>query len=145
MARIELENKISFYIRNGYHIISDSYNTVSLKKEGDSINNLLHLILTIFTCGLWLIVWLLLICVSSERDLYVTLSYDEYKHKILVNNAYIGENTTNSTRVQSNERNYSTNQYDDNIVEKMRQLKDLYNLELITQEEYEKKKKDLLG
>lgn len=140
MARRELEGTIETYIRNGYHIVSDSTNTVTLKRDGESVSHALHLILTLLTAGFWLIIWLLIICSTNEQASYVTISYNEENGTVSVNDSYKGE-TINNYNANTNDR--TTNVKDD-IVEQMRQYKELLDLGIITQEEYDKKKKEIL-
>ena len=46
--------------------------------HGRPVNHVLHLILTLITCGLWGVVWLLLVLTGGEKR--VTLAADEWGH-----------------------------------------------------------------
>jgi hypothetical protein len=56
------DNYVSTKALEGYLIVDkNSENLVAvLKKEGDKINNTLHAIITVATCGAWSIWWLIL-------------------------------------------------------------------------------------
>ena len=45
---------------------------------GKPVNHMLHLILTLVTCGAWSLVWLILFIVSETSRRTVTLNIDEY-------------------------------------------------------------------
>jgi hypothetical protein len=54
--------------------VADGYRAIVL--TGEPVNHALHVLLSIFTCGLWLPVWLLLIALGGvkRRQIFV----DEY-------------------------------------------------------------------
>jgi hypothetical protein len=45
---------------------------------GNPVNHVLHLILTLVTCGVWSLVWLILFIISQTSRRTVTLNVDEY-------------------------------------------------------------------
>ena len=48
---------------------SDSWAVIA---RGRPVNHVLHLLLTIFTCGLWGLAWLLMVALAGERRVTVT-------------------------------------------------------------------------
>jgi hypothetical protein len=56
--------------QNGWQVISQTDTTAQLKK-GKHTSHLLHLILTIVTLGLWLLVWIPLAIFGGEKQRYV--------------------------------------------------------------------------
>jgi hypothetical protein len=50
--------------------------TMAVLKSGSKPNHVLHLLLTLATCGLWAIVWLPLGLTQKERRLTLTLNPD---------------------------------------------------------------------
>lgn len=42
--------------------------------KGKRVNHVLHLILTILTFGLWVVVWLLVTAFGGERTAYITVT-----------------------------------------------------------------------
>jgi hypothetical protein len=64
-------------VRQGWRVESQmDFQAVMVK--GQRVNHLLHLILTIFTAGLWGIVWLILVLTGGEKRSVITI--DEYGH-----------------------------------------------------------------
>lgn len=53
------------------------YNAV-LRYGGKPVNHVLHLILTLITAGLWLVVWVILAIAASAGQKTFTLTVDEY-------------------------------------------------------------------
>jgi hypothetical protein len=47
-----------------------------VERARDWINHILHLILTLVTCGVWAIVWIVLAFVGGERR--IALNVDDY-------------------------------------------------------------------
>lgn len=47
--------------------------TAILKKK-ETINNTLHIVLSLVTCGFWLTVWLIMALVNANKEKTVTLS-----------------------------------------------------------------------
>lgn len=60
---------------NGYRVaVHDGDRAIIV--NGQPVNHVLHAILTIFTCGLWLLVWLLVIASGGEKRRAIHI--DEY-------------------------------------------------------------------
>ena len=59
----------------GGRIESQTDNAVVIV-QGKPVNHILHLLLTVFTFGLWLPIWLILILVGGEKREIITI--DEY-------------------------------------------------------------------
>lgn len=45
---------------------------------GKPVNHILHLVLTLVTCGFWSLVWLIVWIMSTQSQKTVTLTADEY-------------------------------------------------------------------
>ena len=54
-----LSKEISKYISKGYKLVdkNDSNYSAILHRDAEKTNHILHLLLTIVTCFLWLIIW----------------------------------------------------------------------------------------
>lgn len=69
----------------------DQTSAVLLKK--DEVNHILHLLLTVFTCGLWAIIWLL--AAASARVHMYRLVVDEFgivrRSKVREQGAWVAE------------------------------------------------------
>ena len=54
-----LSGEISKYIRQGYKLVdkNDANFTAILHRDAEKTNHVLHLLLTLVTCFLWLIIW----------------------------------------------------------------------------------------
>ena len=61
--------------RHGWRVQSQTATQAQLLK-GKPTNHILHLILSIITLGLWLIVWVLMVIFAGEKQRLVTV--DEY-------------------------------------------------------------------
>ena len=61
-----LDWEVGLRVLEGYRVESQTDFQAMLVK-GRRINHLLHFLITVFTFGLWLIVWLLLIAFGGER------------------------------------------------------------------------------
>jgi len=58
--------QVAKLLRSGYHIETQTDEMTQLVK-GHPVNHILHLLLSVFTFGLWLPVWLLVALVSGEK------------------------------------------------------------------------------
>ena len=58
--------QVAKLLRSGYHIEVQTAEVTQLTK-GHPVNHILHLLLSVFTLGLWLPVWLLVALVSGEK------------------------------------------------------------------------------
>jgi len=63
---------------DGYIIVDKNTESLVavLQKEGKKINHILHLIITLLTCGLWGIVWAVLYFTNKSGD-RIRVSFDE--------------------------------------------------------------------
>lgn len=75
MARGNLNQSIANYVRSGWRVEAqtDSY---AVMVYGKPANHILHLLLTLFTFGLWAIVWIIVALSSGEKRR--TLQVDGY-------------------------------------------------------------------
>jgi hypothetical protein len=75
--------KLSEYIATktlvGYIVVHRDENnaTAVLSLPGKPVNNVLHAIISIFTCGLWIIVWVIL-AASQRREQRIRSTVDQY-------------------------------------------------------------------
>ena len=58
--------QVAKLLRSGYHIEVQTAEVTQLTK-GHPVNHILHLLLSVFTLGLWLPVWLLVALVRGEK------------------------------------------------------------------------------
>lgn len=66
IRKTELDHKVRAAVSRGWHVESQSeYQAVLVK--GKRPNHILHLLLSIFTLGLWIPVWVFLAVVKHER------------------------------------------------------------------------------
>ena len=66
--RALLSNEVTRLLRQGRRVESQSdYQAVLLR--GKQVNHILHLLLSVFTAGIWLIVWLSLLGKGIKREL----------------------------------------------------------------------------
>jgi hypothetical protein len=64
--RAWLAQQVDEHLRNGWQIESRTENLASLR-IGKPINHVLHLLLTLVTCGVWVLVWIYLAMFQGER------------------------------------------------------------------------------
>lgn len=70
-----LGRHITSMVAQGYRVESQSdFQAVMVK--GKDVNHILHLILSLVTAGLWLLVWLLLVATGGEKRSMITV--DEF-------------------------------------------------------------------
>ena len=67
------DEQLAKLLRSGYHIETQTDELTQLAK-GHPVNHILHLLLSVFTFGLWLPVWLLVALVSGEKRKVVARS-----------------------------------------------------------------------
>lgn len=70
----DLDAEIERRLASGWRVESDYGNTVTLVK-GQRVNHILHLLLSIFTAGAWILVWLVLAAFGGERR--TAFTYDD--------------------------------------------------------------------
>lgn len=69
-------NMISTKTLQGYMIVdrNDKALVAVLAKQGEKVNHLLHFLISCFTCGFWILVWVYLSLVrSKERRLRISI------------------------------------------------------------------------
>ena len=64
--RAWLAQQVDEHLRNGWQIESRTENLASLR-IGKPINHVLHLLLTLVTCGVWVLVWIYLAMFQGEK------------------------------------------------------------------------------
>lgn len=74
-----LSRIVSTRTLEGYSVVDRNDQAVSavLNRPGKPVNHVLHGIISIFTCGLWAIVWIIL-ALTQRREQRVRLSIDQY-------------------------------------------------------------------
>jgi hypothetical protein len=73
--RAALEEFVAARMAEGWRVESRSEFSVTMVR-GKRINHILHLLLTIITAGLWVIVWILLALGGGEKHGIVTVDED---------------------------------------------------------------------
>ncbi len=82
MENLDRKKRFDIYVSTkaleGYTIVDkNSENlTAVLKKEGSKVNNTLHGLITLFSCGMWGIVWLILYF-KGKKDSRIRITIDE--------------------------------------------------------------------
>lgn len=70
-----LDGVIAQRSRQGWRVLSRTQTQAQLTK-GKNVSHLLHLILTVFTLGIWLLIWLAMGVLGGEKQRLVTV--DEF-------------------------------------------------------------------
>ncbi len=72
------DNYISTKALEGYTVVDkNAENLIAvLKKEGDKVNHTLHGIITLLTCGLYALIWII-IFLMAKKDSRLRISIDE--------------------------------------------------------------------
>ncbi len=70
-----LDAQVARYVQAGWAVESRS-ETMAVLKSGDRPNHVLHLLITIFTCGFWAFVWFLLAVTSRQHRMALTVAPD---------------------------------------------------------------------
>ncbi|MFF8482241.1 hypothetical protein ACGFZG_14930 [Streptomyces antibioticus] len=78
---IVLDWTVNEYVARGWRLESRSP-TQAIMTQGDPVNHVLHAILTIFTCLLWGIVWVVIAATSKQQR--VSLTVDRTGHVAVV-------------------------------------------------------------
>lgn len=68
----QLANMVATEVARGWRVESQT-DTMAVVVRGKKPNHILHLLLTVFTVGLWLPVWLLVAIVSGEKRKTLTV------------------------------------------------------------------------
>lgn len=78
-----LSRMISSKSLEGYTVVdrNDREATAVLALGGKPVNHVLHLIISLVTCGLWAVVWLLLI-ITARKEQRIRISVDQYGNLI---------------------------------------------------------------
>lgn len=71
----KMSQAISYEIAQGWKVEYQGPDQVVLV-SGKKVNHILHLILTLFTGGFWLLVWLIVILANPSKKLMITV--DDY-------------------------------------------------------------------
>ena len=58
--------RVANAVSRGGHVVYESDTEVHVV-EGKAVNHVLHLLLTVFTLGLWIIPWIILVATGGER------------------------------------------------------------------------------
>jgi hypothetical protein len=74
-GRRNLAQAVAREVAGGYRIESQSDDQAVLVK-GKGVNHTLHLILSLITCGVWALVWLIMYFVAKPKRVILTL--DEF-------------------------------------------------------------------
>lgn len=74
-----LAGRIAYWVRNDYRVEAQSPEQ-AVMVTGHRPNHILHLILTILTLGIWLIVWIILAIAGGEKR--KTIAVDAYGRAI---------------------------------------------------------------
>jgi hypothetical protein len=72
-----LDDAVGQYLMAGYELRGRSGFQAAVGTNAQPVNHVLHLLIAVFTCGLWAIVWLLL-ALGAPKATTVYLSVDEY-------------------------------------------------------------------
>lgn len=75
-----LNREVAQQVRGGWRVQSQTPTTAQLVK-GHRTNHILHLILSIITLGIWLIVWLLMVVFGGESHRYLEVDEIGQVHK----------------------------------------------------------------
>jgi hypothetical protein len=77
--RAALDAYVAQQASHGWRVISNTGTQAQLVK-GKPTNHVLHLLLTIFTLGLWAIVWILTVIFAGEKQRFVTVDANRNVH-----------------------------------------------------------------
>lgn len=74
-----LENEIARFAAYGYQVVSKNQEMFfcTFVKPKEKTNHVLHLLLSVFTCFIWLLIWFF-VSHSSNKGESFTISVDEY-------------------------------------------------------------------
>ncbi len=70
-----LEQNIQASVVGGWRPVQVT-DTSAVLVTGTPVNNVLHLLLTVFTCGLWAVIWVVLLLAGGEKRMALTV--DDY-------------------------------------------------------------------
>lgn len=77
-----LANAVATNVAQGYRVESQTDETAVLVK-GQQTNHVLHLILSLLTCGFWAIVWIAMVVINKERRIILRLDdYGNVLHQV---------------------------------------------------------------
>ncbi len=72
-----LNQAVLSYASKGYALsYKDEQAVTAVVKKKASINNTLHIILSLVTCGLWLTVWLIMALLNMNKEKVITINVD---------------------------------------------------------------------
>lgn len=72
-----LARAVATEVRGGWHVQSQTDYQAVMLKPGTKVNHLLHLILSLVTLGIWLIVWLF-VAVTHKREHRKVIDVDAF-------------------------------------------------------------------
>jgi len=127
---------ISSRKKGSYSSQDIEFNITELKTkiEATKVNHILHLILSIMTGGIWIIVWILItIDTNNEKRVYINRLKKEYKKK---ENLIKKENNMNGDEIKNDNKMDNT--------EKLIKLAELKEKGLITHDEFTAQKSKLI-
>jgi hypothetical protein len=76
--RAILHQAVNSYTAMGWHILNGNDYAVTLTAPATPTNHVLHLLLTVLTCGLWGVVWLVIAVSNNQSVRTMTLWVNEY-------------------------------------------------------------------
>lgn len=72
MATHDLNQTLTAYLAAGWRVESTTPTAVALV-SGQNANHILHVLLSIFTCGLWLPIWLIVGATTRQRRVVLSV------------------------------------------------------------------------
>ncbi len=74
--RLEILNQVVLsYASRGYALsYKDEQAVTAVIKKKASINNTLHIILSLVTCGFWLMIWLIMALLNMNKEKVITIN-----------------------------------------------------------------------
>lgn len=132
------ENRVIDNLNNFSYMEMDLKNKINSTK----VNHILHLILSIVTAGIWIVIWFLVaISASSERAGY----NQELKKLYADKNTAEKANNSKKTKYQSSTQSSNNINMSDKDKAELKELHELKGMGVITQSEYEEKKRNILS
>ena len=72
-ARAALDRAVATELAGGAELVSQAGTNAVLTK-GKKVNHILHLILSVLTAGIWLIVWAILVATNKPQRILLTVN-----------------------------------------------------------------------
>jgi hypothetical protein len=70
-----LDYAVARHVQVGWAVESRT-ETMAVLVSGGSVNHVLHLLLTLLTCGFWAVVWFAMAVMSGQRRVTLVLNHD---------------------------------------------------------------------